>query len=192
MKKIFFIILLLCCLLSTTSLQSENDCFRYVELSKGIKKAIEDYEEFYKENNAKIKGMLKLEYQCNNSDSVVFTLADYADAVSFMAYPAIYFSFYKGKMILIYTGEEKEYNHNAADIENVIYFLSNFGYNGTVFKCDWEKRELLMRNRVGMLCDPITFQYRVENDSIIRKNRFTYGIDEIKRRWSRYEEIKVN
>jgi len=187
MKEKFFIISLLCCLLSTTSLKSENDCFRYIELSKGIKNAIKDYEEYH-EN----KGMLRLKYQYNNSDSVVFTLEDGADVFYFMAYPTIYYSFYKGRMILIYTGEEKKYNHNAADIENVICFLSNFvsGYTGTVINCDWEKQELTLREkRLSMFYDPPIMQYYIENDSIIRKQMFTPDIDEINLYMKRLYEI---
>ncbi len=178
MKKSYFVILLLLGLLSVTSLKSQNDCFQYVRLSEGIENAIEDYEESHY-----VRGMLGLKYQHNSSDSVVFTLSSDFGVYTFLRSPTRYYSFCKGRMILIYNGEERDYNPNTDYIESFVYFLSNFDNIKPVIKCDWEKKELTLQrdNNFIMLYDPPTIQYNISNEQIIRRHELNgddfYQID---------------
>ena len=171
MRKSYFIISVLFCMLQATCLKSENSCFRYIELSKSMKNAIEDYGKPCHDNNM----LLGLMYQSDKLDSTVFTLIE-VDIYTFLASPTKYYSFHKGMVILIYNVEEKEYNPNAADIESFVSFLSNFDDSKTIVKCDWEKKELTVDERFHTrklhFCDPPFAQYCVNNESIIRKRIF--------------------
>ncbi len=75
--------------------------------------------------------------------------------------------------------EEKKYNPNAVDIENFVYFLSNFDNSKTIVKCDWEKKELTVDERFHTrklhFCDPPFVQYYVDNENIIHKHEITDG-----------------
>ena len=174
--------------MSAASLKSENDCFRYVELSRGIKYAIEDYEE-----DRNVLGMLYLMYQYDKPDTVTFVLSADIGVRTFLERPTKYYSFYKGRVILIYTGEEKEYNPNAADIENFVLFLSNFDYFYQIIKCDWEKKELTMvyKGRFFQLYDPPTIQYYVDNNWVISKRMLT-GNDYDSVNYYPYQRYEIN
>jgi len=175
MKKSFFIIsLLLCislfCCVFPAKLKLENTCFQYVEISKGTKKAIDDYKKHC--NN---EYMLTLMYHHNDSDSAIFTLNDGSNVLSFMESPTKYYSVYKGRMILIYNGEEKEFNPTTEDIEHFIHFLSDFDKDKIV-KFDWEKKELVRQYKgIGWEYDPPFIKYYVDNNRIIRKYEITDG-----------------
>lgn len=102
----------------TANAQKLDGFFHYYKLSNAMRLAYEDY---LIENNDPCTRIIVMDIN-NNDTTKVFFVGSNTSVL--LTNPPYYFSYYKNKLILIYTGKERNYYPSKLEISNMLDFIS--------------------------------------------------------------------
>jgi hypothetical protein len=168
MKTRNIILLIIVIILFSFDAIGSNGFFCYRKLCLGVKLAIEDFTKI--NNNDTILVM-----NTNKEDSLTFTLdGNESSIMSFIDNPPLYYSIHEKHIVLIYNGDEKKYNPNPSELATMFDFLSKFIDTSEFVKCDWENYifSIKLKQLRSDVYDQAIIQYKINNDSIIKKEIF--------------------
>lgn len=148
--------------------QKLDGFFRYYQLSSSMRLAFEDY----LTTNGPICSEIFI-VDINSSDSTKIIFEEGSFGILLMN-PPMYFSCYKNKILLIYTGKEKNYYPSKLDISQMYDFV-----NGIVDECEfevvnWEEytfriKKYNPRNICNGADDKFKYLYVITGDTFINK-----------------------